>query len=254
MPTKTGIYYSYFSGGISQVGSPPLVLIHGAGGTHLHWPPELRRMEGVEVFGIDLPGHGRSEGQPEKSIEGYASRLTEWMDALGLNRAVLIGHSMGGGISLTLSMQAPERVAGMVLVGSGAKLRVHPQILSLTETEGSFQQAAELITTWAFSTHTGARIKELALSRMMEVPAHVMHADFQACDRFDMMDILSEIMVPTLVICGLQDQLTPAKFSRYLADQLPNATLELVEGAGHMVMLEKPEALVGPLRTFLKHL
>jgi len=151
-------------------------------------------------------------------------------------------------------MQLPDRVAGLVLVGSGARLRVHPQILSLTEDEASYQQAAELITTWAFSSHTDARLKELALSRMAEVPARVVHTDFLACNSFDMMGRMGEIGVRTLVICGMQDQLTPIKYSRYLVDHLPDARLELIEGAGHMVMLEKPEALVKPLRTFLMEL
>jgi len=233
---------------------PPLVLIHGAGGTHLHWPPELRRMEGVQVYGVDMPGHGRSRGEPEKSVEGYANRLVEWMEALELSSVVLVGHSMGGAIALAIYMQRPDRVAGMVLVGSGARLRVHPQILSLTEDQASFQQAAELINTWAFGFHADARLKELALSRLAEVPAQVVHTDFLACDSFDMMGRIGEIRVPTLVFCGEQDQLTPVKFSRYLVDHLPDAKLELIEGAGHMVMLEKPEALVKPLRSFLMEL
>lgn len=233
---------------------PPLVFIHGAGGTHLHWSPTLRRMQGVEVFGIDLPGHGGSEGEPQKSIDGYARRVVEWMDVLGLEQIVLAGHSMGGAIALTISLMHPDRVAGMVLVGSGARLRVHPQILSLTAGEESFQQASELITAWAFSDRSDDRMKELALARLAEVPAHVVHADFLACDNFDIMDRLGGIDVPTLVFCGTQDQLTPVKFSRYLADHLPDSRLELIQGAGHMVMLEKPEAMLEPLRAFLSQL
>jgi pimeloyl-ACP methyl ester carboxylesterase len=252
LPVEAGIYYSHFSGRASPVEHLPIVLIHGAGGTHLNWPPELRRMEWAQVYGVDLPGHGRSSGNPEETIGGYARRVTKWMDALNLGAVVLVGHSMGGAISLTISMEIPDRVKGLVLVGSGAKLRVHPQILALTENEESYPQAAGLVTTWAFSTNADSDLKELALSRMAEVPARVVHADFLACDKFDMMDRLGEIRVPTLVLCGGEDQMTPVKYSRYLVDHIPDAKLELVEGAGHMLMLEKPEALAKLLRDFIK--
>jgi pimeloyl-ACP methyl ester carboxylesterase len=176
------------------------------------------------------------------------------MDELGIQHVILAGHSMGGGISLTIALLHPDRVASMVLVGSGAKLRVHPQILALTENEESYGRAAELITDWAFSTNAQARMKELALSRMTEVPAHVVHTDFLACDAFNIMERLGEINVPTLVFCGMQDQLTPVKYSRYLVDHIPDARLELIDGAGHMVMLENPDSLIEPLKEHLLQL
>jgi pimeloyl-ACP methyl ester carboxylesterase len=124
----------------------------------------------------------------------------------------------------------------------------------LTESETTYQQAAELVTSWAFSEGTPARMKELAVSRMAEMPAHVVHADFLACDQFDIMHRLSEIEVPALVFCGTQDYLTPVKYSQYLVEHLPNAQIELIEGAGHMVMLENPQAMLTPLRNFLDRL
>jgi pimeloyl-ACP methyl ester carboxylesterase len=211
-------------------------------------------MEGWEIYAVDLPGHGDSGGNPETTISGYASRLVAWMDALELRKVVLVGHSMGGAISQSIALDYPNRVAGLVLVGSGAKLRVHPQILSLTEDEASYQQAAELVTTWAFSSETPDRLKELALSRMSAVPAHVVHADFMACDNFNIMERLSEIETPCLILCGEKDLLTPVKYSRYLEDRLPDAKLVVVPGAGHMAMLEKPEAVVAPIRAFLNRL
>jgi pimeloyl-ACP methyl ester carboxylesterase len=251
MPEKGHIYYEHHRGASSPEGRAPLVLIHGAGGTHLHWPPELRRMSGEIVCSLDLPGHGRSGGSPAKTIRGYAQSLVEWLDQLESEPVVLIGHSMGGAISMTLALDVPQRVHGLVLVGTGARLRVNPQILALTENEAMYPQAAELVTQWAFSEHADERMLELAQKRMAEVPARVVHADFVACDHFDVMERLREISTPTLVICGALDQLTPVKYSQYLAEHLPHASLAIVEDAGHMAMLERPVETARHVHDFL---
>jgi pimeloyl-ACP methyl ester carboxylesterase len=254
MPFEIGIHYRYHRDGASQSEHPPLVLIHGAGGSHLHWPPEMRRMSGETVYSLDLPGHGQSVGDSEESIVGYARRLLEWLDALTLGEVVLVGHSMGGAISLTVSLEAPHRVRGLVLVGSGAKLRVHPHILALTDDDRSYQQATELVTQWAFSANADARMTELAQKRMAEVPAAVVHADFVACDNFDLMKRLGDVSMPTLVLCGTEDQLTPVKYSQFLAAHIPHSRLETVEGAGHMVMLEKPIEIARYIGEFVHEL
>lgn len=254
MPEAAGLYYQHYSGGDPQGKYPPLVFIHGAGGSHLHWPPELRRMADHDVYSLDLPGHGKSGGDPERSVRGYAHRLIAWLDQLDLEEVVLVGHSMGGAISMTIALEIPQQVSGLVLVGSGARLRVHPEILALTEDEHLYRQAAALVTQWAFSNHADARMVELANRRMAEVPARVVHADFLACDAFDIMDRLHDISVPTLVICGEGDQMTPRKYSQYLDQHIPDSQLVMIEGAGHMVMLEKPLEIVEHVRGFLPRL
>jgi pimeloyl-ACP methyl ester carboxylesterase len=89
---------------------------------------------------------------------------------------------------------------------------------------------------------------------MLQVPAQVVHADYLACDNFDVLPRLGEIHCPTLVICGSNDQLTPTKYSQYLADQIPEASLVIVDDAGHMVMLEQPEAVVESIQDFVNAL
>lgn len=231
-----------------------LVLIHGAGGTHLHWPHELRRMTGEVVYSIDLPGHGGSGGNVAESVEAYAQGVTEWLDDKDLEVVVLVGHSMGGAIAMMIALEAPQRVRGLVLVGSGARLRVHPQILALTENESLYRKATELVTQWAFSEYADGRMMELAQKRMVEVPAEVVHGDFVACDHFDIMKRLGEISIPTLILCGSADQLTPVKYSHYLAENIPHARLVVIENAGHMVMLEKPLEVVKHIQQFLQTL
>lgn len=232
--------------------SPPLVLIHGAGGSRLHWPPTVRRMPGVRVYALDLPGHGHSPGPVPASIEAFATTVLDWMDGNLARRPVVAGHSMGGAITLTLAKRAPGRLAGIALVGSGARLRVHPSILSGSTSEETFPAVVDQIMEWAFSRQAQPRLVELAHRRMLEVPPAVLNSDFNACDEFDMLSELEAIKTPALVLCGSQDMLTPLKYSEYLTAHLPHARLKTLPGAGHMVMLEQPQAFTAALAAFLK--
>lgn len=243
--------YSEHSGGDSLGKHPPLILIHGAGGSRLHWPPNLRRLEGEWVFGLDLPGHGGSLGEGERTIEGYVEGVCSWMDATGLDVGVFVGHSMGGAISLTMALEQPARVAALILVGTGGRLRVHTTILELTSNPETFREAVELVASYAISPQAPSRMIELARARMSETRPEVMYGDFLACDQFDVMDRLGEISVPTLVVCGTEDQLTPLKYSRFLVDSIPDGRMVTVESAGHMVMLEQPGEVAQAVKGFM---
>jgi len=110
---------------------PVLICIHGAGGTHAHWGYQLRDLANIaQVYTIDLPGHGRSAPPGRTAIAGYGAAILGFMDVLELRRAALAGHSMGGAIALWLALAAPERVAGLGLVGAGGRMRVAPAILA----------------------------------------------------------------------------------------------------------------------------
>lgn len=248
---KAGISYSYFDGGAPEVGPPPLILIHGAGGTRLNWPPEIRRLKGIQVYALDLPGHGDSPSGAMGSVSGFARRILDWMDEENLPRAVLAGHSMGGAITQTIALMAPERVAGIVLVSTGARLRVHPQILDLSSDREQFHSVAELVTSWSFSEGCEDRLRELALERYREGDPEVMHSDFHACNNFDIMEEVEDIHTPTLVICGEEDRMTPVKYSNYLAERIEGAELVRISGAGHMVMLEKPKEVSKAIKEFM---
>ena len=232
-------------------GSPPLVLIHGSGGSRLHWPPQLRRLPNCRVFGLDLPGHGESPGDGEKTIEDYARRVVEWLDEQGIQRAILAGHSMGGAIAMTAALNEPDRVAGLVLVGTGGRLRVNGEILQAAADPSRFEETVEVIITWAFSNQAPEKIVALAKMRMLETRPEVIHGDLTACNQFDICDQLSEIRVPTLILCGEQDQLTPLKYARHLDDEIPESTLVLFEGTGHMVILERPQEVAEAVGNFL---
>ncbi len=233
---------------------PPVVLVHGAGGHALHWPPQLRRLPGYRVLAVDLPGHGRSPGAGCQRIADYVAALRRWADAIHLPPAVWVGHSMGGAIVQTLALQYPERVQALVLIGTGARLRVHPTILQGTADEATFLATVDTIISWAFAPESDPRLRQLAAQRMAETRPAVLHGDFVACDAFDIRERLAEINHPTLVLCGEQDRMTPPRYAEYLAEHLPNARLVRIPAAGHMVMLEQPDVVARALRAFLDEL
>lgn len=234
---------------VSGRGGPALILIHGAGGNHLHWPAALRRLPGATVYAIDLPGHGRSEGPGRERIEDYAADVLRFMDAVGVARGVLVGHSMGGAIAQMTALLAPERVAGLVLVGTGARLRVAPVLL-----DGILQDARAaiaLITEWAWGPEADPVMVARGRQMMARVNPQVVWGDFAACDRFDIRERVGEIAAPTLIITGAEDRMTPPKFGQWLAERIPGARFVLVEGAGHMVMLEKPDPVASAVQEFV---
>lgn len=249
MPIVADIYYHLYQGGNGE--RPPIVLIHGAGGTYLNWPAEIRRLSDYRVFAIDLPGHGKSEGRGQQTIAAYARNILDWLEAIGLHQAIFIGHSMGGAIALTLAHNHSDHVLGLGLVGSGARLRVSPVILENAANPQTFPATIEIILSWAFSKNADPRLVELASQRMTKIRPSVLHGDFLACDAFDIIETVSKIRVPTLVVCGQDDKLTPLRYSQYLADQIPAARLAVIPDAGHIVMLEQPQAVANALTDFL---
>lgn len=230
----------------------PLVLVHGAGGNLYHWPSHLRRLPDHDVYALDLPGHGRSQGPGRSTIGDYAEVVHDWAAALDLRRFVLAGHSMGGAIAQTFALRYPHRLAGLILVGTGARLRVHPAILQRIQTdkEGVARQLVE----WVHGGRARAAQKRQYLRHVLAVETNVMLGDWQACDGFDIMSQLANIHVPTLIIAGTQDQMTPVKYGRYLAEHLPEADLTIIEGAGHMMMLEQPLLVTSAITGFLDRL
>ncbi|MBV6395882.1 MAG: 2-hydroxy-6-oxo-6-phenylhexa-2,4-dienoate hydrolase [Anaerolineales bacterium] len=249
MPTVSNIFY--FSHGADNISRPPVVFIHGAGGTHLHWSPQTRRIPNYRVYALDLPAHGKSAGLGSQHIGEYARAVINFLDALKLNAAVMIGHSMGGGIALSLALDFPKRVLGLGLIGTGARLRVDPRMLESTSRAETFPAAVQLINDLEFGVSVSPRLKELARQRMSEMRPAVLHGDFLACDEFDVTNRLNEISAPTLILCGAQDQLTPPKYSEQLHTQIQNSRLAIVPQAGHMVMLEQPELFTQSAAEFL---
>ena len=252
MPIAAGLYY--FAHGADEAARPPVILIHGAGGHHLYWPPQVRRLHNQRVFAVDLPGHGKSAGVGHHTIEDYASETMQFLKALKLNRAVLVGHSMGGAVALQAALEHPKRVIGLVLIGSAARLRVNPTLLQLSSDPAKAEDVVQTVIDLSFGENANARLKELAGQRMLETRPSVLHGDLLACNSFDVAAGTDKIAAPTLLIFGEHDRMVSPRNGQNLRDQIPGARLELVPDAGHMVMLEQPDGVATLLADFINNI
>jgi len=227
----------------------PALLIHGAGENHLVWPIGLRRLPESIVYAIDLPGHGKSTGRGCSSIEEYVAWIVSFMEAVQLDHAILIGHSMGGAIAQVCALRHPDRVSGLVLVATSAKLRVAPQLLRLVKSD--FGAAVDLVNQWVWGAETSVAIKQLGKQQLLQIESETLLADYRACDAFDVRDRLPEISAPALIIAGEADQMTPLKHAVFLEQQLPQARLVAIPQAGHMVMIEAADVVTRAVEEFV---
>ena len=249
MPYAGNIYY--FASKKADTNQPAVVLIHGAAGTHLHWPHQLRRLNNHNVLAPDLPGHGKSEGLGEQSIEKYAQLIVEWLNEIGVQKAIFIGHSMGGAIAQTLAITQPQLTAGLVLISTGAVLPVNPELIEKISIPEMAPSVYDQIIKWAYHPATDAKIVKQARERMGEIRPTVTYGDFVACDRFNAADKLGDISAPTLIICGDTDKMTPLHFSKQLAENIPNVALIVIAEAGHMLNIEQPEKVAQAIVQFI---
>jgi pimeloyl-ACP methyl ester carboxylesterase len=232
----------------------PLVCLHGAGGSAAVWT-QLHAGFASErpVFALDLPGHGRSALFVEAtSLDRYAGVVRDALDALGLARAVLVGHSMGGAVALLVALAVPDRVAGLLLVGTAARLRVAPGILEGIRRDPAV--AVERICAMAHAPSAPSELVARGVVEMRRVPPTVLEGDFRACDGFDVRSRVGAIAAPALVVVGSEDAMTPPRFAAELASLVPGARLETVPGAGHMLPVEAGARLVALARPFVASL
>lgn len=235
---------------------PPLICIHGAGGSSRHWGLLLEPLATVaQVYAVDLPGHGRSPaaGGPI-TIANYAQAISALHTALGLPPAIVLGHSMGGAIALQLAVDAPQMVAGLGLVGSAARLRVAPALLAgLAGDAAARHEAITMLVHWLFSPAADPALAAEAAAEYAALDPAILLADLQACDGFDLRPQLAAIRCPALVVTGADDKLTPPKLGAELAAGL-GVEHHLLANVGHMPMLETPSQLSQLLRSWIKAL
>ncbi len=231
-------------------GAPAVIFVHGAGGG---WGTWTRQLEGLadagRMIALDLPGHGASSGAGCWTVPDYAAVVQGFIRALGAGPVVLAGHSMGGAISQTLALDAPELLRGIVLVGTAARLKVYPELLRLLETD--YPAAVEFVKHNAWSPATAAALAEGVRKATLEVRQAVTLGDYTACNAFELRDRVAGIRLPTLVIVGEDDELTPPKFSEFLVSEIPGARLARISKAGHYVPLEQPDEVNLAIRQFL---
>ncbi len=216
-----------------------LLLIHGAGGNHQSWPPALRRLKETAVYALDLPGHGRSDPPARDNIPAYADAVIMFIDALGLQTVTLLGHSMGGAIAQMVALRQQSAVKRLILLGTGALLPVSDMILGQIVSDPA--KTIHLVNKFSWARTASPEMVMMGEKVLLQVDPHVLRADFVACDAFNATNQLEQITVPTLVISGDKDKMTPMENGRFLAKNIPNAQFSLIEGGGHMMALEQPD-------------
>jgi pimeloyl-ACP methyl ester carboxylesterase len=213
------------------------------------WKRTLEHLSGPKTArAVNLPGHPgggvvcRTVGEYSEAVHGLVSESN-------LAPVTVCGHSMGGAIVLTLAIHHPEDVRALVIVDGGAKLGVSPAILKGLA-DSPLKTIEELITPMSFHSVTLELGREARATLSLSNPKIFLN-DYLACDGFDVRDKLAGISARTLIICGESDRMTPPKYSQYLGAIMPNSSVSLVPGAGHMVPLEKPAVLGALIQSFL---
>lgn len=243
-----GISIHYQQSKVSSRVQTTIIFVHGAGGTWKNWAYQLSGIEGYNLIALDLPGHGRSEGSPADVIKNYSEFIGSFVKALNITQFIIAGHSMGGAIGMEFALTYPDALIGLIIVDSGARLRVNPKTL---EVLSRGVHPIENIH-YSYSRDISEVVLKQAVEEMRKIPTGVFLADFKACDGFNILDRVKTINLPALVICGEDDQMTPVKYSEFLAHELPQATISIIKSAGHMAMLEQPNLVNKSIQQFLE--
>jgi pimeloyl-ACP methyl ester carboxylesterase len=236
---------------------PAVVFLHGAGFDHTTWALHSRWFahHGHGVLAADLPGHGRSTGAPLPGIADMADWTASLLDAAGVSKAHLIGHSMGSLIALETAARHPTRVSALSLIGTAATMTVGPDLLKAAEAND--HDAIDMVSIWGLGyqaelggslapglwMHSGAQ-------RVLEnCRPGVLFNDLSACNAYqNALAAAASVTVPATLILGERDMMTPARAGKALAAALPNARTVLLRGAGHMMMVERPDELLAALQ------
>jgi pimeloyl-ACP methyl ester carboxylesterase len=171
------------------------------------------------------------------------------LDALKLKKAIIGGHSMGGAIAQTMALNYPDRVQGLILIGTAAKLGVSPAILNGFKSD--MRQTVDLLVGLYYGQAGTDTMRRRSTQKLMAFDPQVVSQDYAACNLFDIREQVGRIKQPTLILGGIDDQLTPFKYSEFLHGKIAGSVLVKVEGGGHMMMLEQPEFVGETVRKWL---
>ena len=236
---------------------PIVVFLHGAGFDHTSWALHSRWFahHGYGVLAPDLPGHGRSSGAPLPTIADMADWTAGLLDAAGASKAQLVGHSMGSLIALETAARHPAKVSALSLIGTAATMTVGPDLLKAAE--ANEHDAVDMVSIWGLgyqaelggSLAPGLWMHSGAQRVLEQCRPGVLFNDLSACNAYqNALAAAASVTVPTTLILGERDMMTPVRAGKALAAALPNARTVVLPGAGHMMMVERPDELLAALR------
>jgi pimeloyl-ACP methyl ester carboxylesterase len=232
-----------------------IVFVHGACENLQFWNHQRSLADRFRLLLVDLPGHGKSKPFVDQSvtIESYSQKIADFIAETCPDKAVLVGHSMGGAITLMNAIEHKNQLRGVVLVGSGAKLGVLPSIREGLRTR--FDETIKaVLAPRQFASTTNLEIIRFVTNEMMKCKGMVASTDYDACNGFDVRQKLATINLPVLIMVGEEDKLTPVTWSTYMKENIPNAKLVVLKEASHLPMLERPAEFNRQLSEFVTSL
>src|SRR5712692_2992043 len=221
------IRYQAISSSAARPGQRVLY-VHGTGCNSDVWVPHMTAMAAAHVpVAIDLPGHGGSPGRGFRGIADYTYFVVELAKALGWDRFVVAGHSMGGAVALMTALYHRELLDGLVLVDTGARLRVDPGLLRGAREAAETGRAPAADRSWAYARATPASVVAAVERLTAPTDPQVTYGDWIADDTFDVMSRMKDVRVPTLAVFGAEDRLTPVRNHQFFAAQIPGCRLAI---------------------------
>lgn len=252
--------YAYTGGRPFDPALPTVVFIHGAEHDHSVWALQSRYLahHGRSVLTVDLPGHGRSDGPALTSVEAIADWIVAVLDAAGVTRATLVGHSMGSLAAIECASRHPARIAKIVLVGTAFPMKVSDELLDATRDDEPLAQ--DMVNIWSHSAYAqypsnpgpGFWVMGENLRLMQRQKPGVMHVDFKACNDYANGVIAAgKVTAPAMLIVGKRDVMTPPRAAKEIAAALADKRIVEIAGTGHALMAEKPDEVLDALRDFV---
>jgi len=226
-----------------------MLFIHGSGGEHSLWSFQYARLnKNFNIIAVDLPGHGSSEGRGENDINVYSAWVKKLLDVLQLKNVIIAGHSLGAAIALTFAADFGSMINGVVSVGGGLKMPVNPAIFELLKKDP--ETAFELMCKFSLAKENRIKLAEPLKKSMAAANIEALYNDLVACDKMDLTDKVKKVNLPSLIMCGEEDKMTPPQLSQDIAANIKGSKTCFIKGAGHMVMMERPEEFNNALITF----
>jgi pimeloyl-ACP methyl ester carboxylesterase len=244
----------------------PLLLCHGVRGSHQNWEfflPHLR--DSFQVIMPDSRGHGQSTELTEPStMDLYSTDMISLLDHLEIRRCIIAGHSMGGFIVQQMALDVPDRIKALILINTAPMVDVEGAMaqIELGKLSYGLSPKEAVLKLLEFEFHDPNKIRNTP--GMLDLLFHSAeegqrlansHGSAQgACAKFNIQDRVKEIKLPTLVLCGAEDKTFPCRWNKFYAENLPNATTQVIKGTSHSVQLEQPEELAQAIINFTKSL